>query len=243
MSDGWDESARAWIASMGERGDWSREFVLDAAMLARIQGRGFGTALDVGCGEGRFCRVLQQRGVATIGVDPTEAMLEEARRRDPGGQYVLGKAEKLGFADGRFDLVVSYLSLIDIPDFRAAIREMVRVLKPGGTLLIASLTGFTTSCAAQGWVRDAEGRRLHYPVDRYLDEFAQWVAWRGIRIVNWHRPLGAYMTALLDAGLQLRCFQEPEPMGADAESTAIYRRAPWFLVMEWAKPWGVSALG
>jgi SAM-dependent methyltransferase len=236
MSDGWDASAQAWIASMGERGDWSREFVLDAAMLARIDGRGFRTALDVGCGEGRFCRLLRERGIETLGVDPTPALLEEAQRRDPGGQYVAGDAEKLDLAADSFDLVVSYLTLIDIPGFRAAIREMARVLKPGGTLLIANLTGFTTSCAAQGWVRDAEGRRLHYPVDRYLDEFAEWVEWKGIRIQNWHRPLGAYMTALLGAGLQLRFFQEPEAVGGDPEVAATYRRAPWFLVMEWAKP-------
>ena len=85
MSGGWDELAKAWIASMGERGDWSREHVLDAAMLARIGARRFRSALDVGCGEGRFCRILQQRGLATIGVDPTAALLEEARRRDPAG--------------------------------------------------------------------------------------------------------------------------------------------------------------
>jgi SAM-dependent methyltransferase len=236
MSDGWNESAEAWIASMGERGDWSREHVLDVAMLARIEGRAYREALDVGCGEGRFCRLLRQRGIEAIGVDPTIALLEEARRRDPGGQYLPGRAEKLELADSRFDLVVSYLSLIDIADFRAAIREMMRVLQPGGTLLIANLTGFTTACAAQGWVRDAEGRHQHYPVDRYLDEFPQWVAWANNRLLNWHRPLGAYMTALLDCGLQLRSFQEPEPVSGDAERVANYRRVPWFVVMEWAKP-------
>ena len=156
MSDGWDESAQAWIASMGERGDWSREHVLDAAMLGRIGARRFRSALDVGCGEGRFCRILQQRGIATVGVDPTAALLEEARRRDPAGRYVLGRAEALEFADGCFDLVVSYLTLIDIADFRSGIREMARVLQPGGTLLIANLTSFTTACAAQGWVTGCE---------------------------------------------------------------------------------------
>jgi SAM-dependent methyltransferase len=236
MSDGWKESAAAWIASMGEHGDWSREHVLDAAMLARIEGRTYRSALDVGCGEGRFCRLLQQRGIETIGVDPTVALLDEARRRDAGGQYVFGRAEKLEFDDGRFDLVVSYLSLFDIPDFRAAISEMARVLRPGGALLIANLTSFITPCAAEGWVRDSEGRRLHYPVDRYLDEFPQWVSWADIRLQNWHRPLGAYMTALIDSGLQLRFFQEPEPVGGDTARAATYRRAPWFLVMEWVKP-------
>jgi SAM-dependent methyltransferase len=234
MSNGWNESARAWIATIGDRGDWGREHVLDAVMLARIAGKGFRSALDVGCGEGRFCRVMREHGIAAIGIDPTAALLEEAKRRDPQGDYRLGKAEQLAFDDNTFDLVVSYLTLIDITDFRAAISEMVRVLKPGGTLLIANMSNFA-SCNPKGWVRDGNGQPLYYPVDRYLDEFPVWLAWKGIEIENWHRPLGAYMTEFLRHGLVLRFFQEPEPTSGDAERDELYRRAPWFLVMEWEK--------
>jgi SAM-dependent methyltransferase len=235
MSGGWNESAGAWIAAQGTGGDWSRANVLDAAMLRRIDGRAFATALDVGCGEGRFCRMLRQRDIKVVGIDPTAALLEEARRRDPGGDYRSGRAEQLDFEDNRFDLVVSYLTLIDIADFRAAIAEMTRVLRPGGSLLIANLTSFVSTCLADGWARDENGQRLHYKIDRYLDEFPQWLEWDNIRVVNWHRPLGAYMTALLKNGLTLRCFEEPEATGNDAERAALYRRVPWFFIMEWTK--------
>jgi SAM-dependent methyltransferase len=236
MDNGWDQSAQAWIASMGERGDWGREHVLDAVMMWRLEGRRFTRALDVGCGEGRFCRMLGAKGIATVGIDPTRDLLEQARKRDPGGDYRLGRAEALPFEPGSFDLVVSYLTLIDIPDFRTAIREMARVLKPGGTLLIANLNSFTSACSATGWIRDAEGRGLYYPVDRYLDEFPDWFEWKGLRIENWHRPLSAYMGALLGAGLRLVHFDEPEARSGDPERRATYRRAPWFLVMEWERP-------
>ena len=53
----------------------------------------------------------------------------------PVGDYRLGEAGELEFEAASFDLVVSYLTLIDIADFRAAIDEMARVLKPGGSLL------------------------------------------------------------------------------------------------------------
>jgi ubiquinone/menaquinone biosynthesis C-methylase UbiE len=66
---------------------------------------------------------------------------------------------------------VSYLSLIDIVDFRTAIREMARVVRPNGILLVANPNSFITPCAAQSWVKDEGGKRLHYPVDRFLDEF------------------------------------------------------------------------
>lgn len=65
MTDGWDESAGAWIAEQGDLGDYSRQFVLDAPMMARARGKGFRKALDVGCGEGRFCRMLAAEDIET----------------------------------------------------------------------------------------------------------------------------------------------------------------------------------
>ncbi len=79
VSDGWTASAAAWIVEQGEDGDYGRRFVLDAPMRARIEGRGFRNALDVGCGEGRFCRIMQRAGIRTTGLDPTEALLARAR--------------------------------------------------------------------------------------------------------------------------------------------------------------------
>jgi SAM-dependent methyltransferase len=234
MDNGWEASAAAWIADMGEAGgDFSRRHVLDAPMLARVARLPVGRALDVGCGEGRFCRMLRQRGWDVTGIDPTHALLDEARRHDPAGHYEEGAAEALTFADGAFDLVVSYLSLIDIPDMRRAIAEMSRVLAPGGALLVAHLNGFATS---GGWIKDAGGRRLHFAFDHYLEERSRWEAWRGIRILNHHRPLSAYIQTFLGQGLTLTHFDEPAPApDAPAERADDYRRAPWHCVMEWRK--------
>lgn len=240
--NGWDQSAAAWIARMGDLGDFGREFVLDPVMTGRVAGRGFATALDVGCGEGRFCRMLRDLGVRPVGIDPTRALLDRARALDPGGDYRDGRAERLDFADGSFDLVVSYLTLIDIPDLDAAIAEMARVLRPGGTLLIANLTSFATAAAhAPGWVRDEAGRRLHYAIDRYLEETATWASWCGIRILNWHRPLSRYMAALLGQSLTLTHFAEPAPVGGDPDRAEAFRRMPYYVVMEWTKPAGPGA--
>ena len=170
MDDGWDRSAEAWIAAVGERGDWGRKHVLDPVMLERASARRFERALDVGCGEGRFCRMLRARSIPVVGIDPTEALLTVARSRDPGGDYQVARAERLPFADASFDLVVSYLTLIDIPDFRQGLAEMARVLAPGGILLIANLNSFITS-QLSGWIKDEHGNDLHYPVDRYLENF------------------------------------------------------------------------
>jgi 2-polyprenyl-3-methyl-5-hydroxy-6-metoxy-1,4-benzoquinol methylase len=87
---------------MGERGDWGREHVLDPVMLSRVTRRHFERALDVGCGEGRFCRMLKAVGVTAIGIDPTQALVEQARRRDPSGDYRIGKSENLQFEAGHY---------------------------------------------------------------------------------------------------------------------------------------------
>lgn len=221
---------------MGEHGDFGRRHVLDPVMLPRALATKPRTMLDVGCGEGRFCRMLKAHGVAASGIDPTAALIARARDLDDESTYIEASGDKLPFADASFDLVVSYLSLIDMPEIDAPIAEMARVLAPGGALLIANLNGFNTAGAENGWVRDTNGQLLHYPVDYYLDARGFWTEWRGIRIVNHHRPLQSYMRALISAGLTLTHFEEPAPIpGAPQPKAERYRRAPWFLITEWRK--------
>lgn len=233
---GWSASAAAWIADQADGGDFGRKHVLDRPLLARIDDGAYRRALDVGCGEGRLCRMLRARGVETTGVDPTGPLLDEARRRDPNGDYRAGRAEALDFDDGAFDLVVSCLSLIDIADHRAAIAEMARVLAPGGTLLIANTNSFVSAGAERGWLRTADGALDCYPVDQYLRERSIRSEWRGISVVNHHRPLSSYMQALIGQGLVLAHFDEPVAHSGPEERVAKYQRAPWFVLMEWRKP-------
>ncbi len=234
--NGWEESAEAWIATMGDVGDPARRFVLDHAILSRIEGRGYRTALDVGCGEGRLCRILRDLNLATTGLDPTPSLLKRARELHPEGTYLDAAAEYIPCTDDKFDLVISYLSLIDIADYRTAIGEMARVLKPGGSLLVANLTAMNTAGAGLRWQKDQLGNKRHFAIDNYMEERVSWEEWRGIRIQNWHRPLSAYMKAFLGAGLVLADYDEPLPHGGEAQWLTDFVRVPWFVVMEWRKP-------
>lgn len=232
---GWATSATAWIDSLGEAGDFGRAHVLDGPMLARVREGRFRRMLDVGCGEGRFCRMAQVLGVETTGVDPTAALLGRARDLDPAGRYLDGRAEALPAADGAFDLVVSYLTLIDIPDLDAALDEMLRCLAPGGVLLIANLNPFATAPQPLVRIEGTDGRAYRV-IERYFEERGDVVSWRGIAVTNHHRPMSRYMQAMLARGLELTHFDEPRPTGGPADTVRRYDAAPWFHVMEWRKP-------
>ncbi|MDB5507371.1 MAG: methyltransferase [Devosia sp.] len=235
MSNGWEESAEAWISTIGVEGDFARRFVLDRPMLDRARLSEAKTVLDVGCGEGRFCRLLSAWGLITTGIDPAESLIRKARQLHPEGEYCAVGAELLPFEDQSFDLVVAYMSLIDIPDLAKAIGEMTRVLRSGGHLLIANLNSFYSASNPTGW-REAEDGTNSFLIDHYLEERSDWIGWGELRVQNWHRPLGTYMALLLGNNLQLRYFDEPPPHGGNAQQIDLFRRVPSFLVMDWEKP-------
>ncbi len=158
MQSDWDASAEAWIESLKTGGDFSRVAVLDRPMLAAVHASGARRVLDVGCGGGRFCRMISETVPQVVGLDPTARLLSEARKLG-GAQYAQGRAEDMPFEDRDFDMVVSYLSLIDIPDNAAAIAEMARVVRPGGYVLIANLNSWVTAAQTKGRgvVRNKQG--------------------------------------------------------------------------------------
>ncbi|MEP0520109.1 MAG: class I SAM-dependent methyltransferase [Hyphomicrobiales bacterium] len=234
--NGWETSAPAWIARTGDKGDYARAHVLDKIMLERSTQHHPKNALDIGCGEGRFCRMLAQNDIVATGIDPVAAMIEEAQRLHPAGTYIEGYAEHLDIPDESFDLVVSYLALIDIDDITAAISEMARVLNPGGHIIVANLTGFSTSSAPYGKRICRETGEVLRPIGTYLEERRDWFEWDGVRVQNWHRPLSRYMKLFLQAGLKLSYFDEPEPHSGPQDRLDAYRQMPFLMAMEWQKP-------
>lgn len=239
-TNGWETSAAAWVADMGERGDYPREFVLDDPMVARVKRSGARTALDLGCGEGRFSRKMRDEGLRVTGIDPTTKLLDVAIERDPEGFYLRGKAQSLPLGDASIDLVVSYLTLVDICDLEAAYDEVLRVLRPGGRFLVANLSSFATAIPDEdikaGWLRKRGPGPQPFGCDNYHSERSYWIGWRGIKVRNFHRPLEGYMAPLLLRGLTLTHFAEPVPSGGPDEVADPFRRAPMFVIMEWQKP-------
>jgi len=97
------------------------------------------TVLDVGCGTGALAARIREAGYLVVGVDPSRGMLRVLKGRAPGVDAVAASSMSLPFADDRFDLVYSVAVMHHIAgaaDVRGALREMIRVVKRGGRLLI-----------------------------------------------------------------------------------------------------------
>jgi ubiquinone/menaquinone biosynthesis C-methylase UbiE len=93
----------------------------------------FHRALDLGCGTGRLTRVLAQRG-ATMGIDASNAMLAQARELSTD-KLVQGDAFTLPFADVSFDVVVASRVVFHFERAENLLREMARVVAPGGAII------------------------------------------------------------------------------------------------------------
>lgn len=115
-----------------------------AAMLAAANLRGDERVLDAGCGAGHTALTFAPRVAHVIGVDLTLAMLAQAKRlaaerKLTNAEFERGDVERLPYPDASFDLVTSRYSAHHYPHPIAALREFVRVLKPGGALLLVDV--------------------------------------------------------------------------------------------------------
>jgi ubiquinone/menaquinone biosynthesis C-methylase UbiE len=113
-------------------------------LLPEVQGR---RVLEVGCGTGNISLALAHRGSQVVGLDCSGPILargqEKARRQSLPVIWVRGLAADLPFADGSFEVAMCILALDFTAEREEALKEMVRVLSPGGFLAIAVLNRFS----------------------------------------------------------------------------------------------------
>jgi SAM-dependent methyltransferase len=111
----------------------------DSVMLQRLAEPAGKDVLDVGCGPGGLVRQLAAGGARPIGLEISDVQLATARARDPGGRYLVGRAEDLPLPDDSIDLVIFMRALHHVPveAMTAALIESRRVLRPDGLLYVA----------------------------------------------------------------------------------------------------------
>jgi SAM-dependent methyltransferase len=120
--------------------------------LAREVGS-LGTICDLGCGPGQIARYLHRQGAQTLGVDLSPCMIAEAQRLNPEIPFHQGDMLSLPDADNSWGGIAAFYCIIHIPreQIMDALREMKRVLKPGGVLLITFHIGDEAKHVDEWW--------------------------------------------------------------------------------------------
>jgi demethylmenaquinone methyltransferase/2-methoxy-6-polyprenyl-1,4-benzoquinol methylase len=98
------------------------------------------SVLDACCGTGDLAIGARKRGAQVTGLDFSPRMLERARRKDPGVDWVQGDALALPFEDASFDAATVGFGVRNVAELETALRELRRVLRPGGRLGILEIT-------------------------------------------------------------------------------------------------------
>ena len=230
----WSRVAREWI-------EWARRPGHDAfwayrKSLVNFVGRGDGEALDVGCGEGRVSRVLKGLGYRVTVTDPVAELVKAAAEAASAHDYVVADAAALPFEDSRFDLIVAYNVLMDVEDVQATLKEIRRVLRPGGQLVISLVHPF----ADRGTFAGTEPNSPFVLRGTYFgrQRFEGTEERNGLQMhfAGWSQPLEAYASALEGVGLAITSLREPLPDHVDGQDHLTqWTRVPLFLWLK-ARP-------
>ena len=147
-----------------------KEAVFD--LLPDLDGR---RVLEVGCGTGNISLTLARRGAQVVGLDVSSPMLaaaqQKARQHGFPLNLIRGLAGSLPFNEESFDGVISILALDFISDRPGALRELMRVLRPGGFLELALLNRFslwTLKRVIRAWFKPSLWREVRFMTSKEL---------------------------------------------------------------------------
>ena len=146
-------------------------------------------AVDIGTGAGFTAFAMADVSECVVASDITQPMLRQARRISgerglPNVVLVQNSAESLPFADGSLDLITCRKAAHHFRDFEAALDEVQRTLKPGGSLVMADTVAPEDSALAE-WQNEVELRRDYSHVeDRKVSVIRRMLADRGLEVVG-----------------------------------------------------------
>jgi len=143
---------------------------LERALILELAGNVAGmSVLDVGCGDGDLALQLWERGAQVTGIDASQEMIDaahvRAKNQKAAIEFEVAAAEHLPFASQQFDIVVAVTILCFVQDPAPVFREMARVLKSGGRLVIGELGRWSYWAAARrirAWCGSALWRRARF---------------------------------------------------------------------------------
>jgi len=229
----WDKAAEAWVDFVRTGKDYSRFEMNNPAMfklLGDIRGK---KILDLACGEGYNSRIMASKRARVTGVDFSRGLIgfaiEQEKKDKLGIDYFISDASDLsGFKNDSFDIVTCFMALQDIKDYKAAIKEICRVMKKKGRFVFViphpCFEGrIINGKRINGWVfkkgtkTKSNQNALYYKIDKYFVRNRYMIDWNMKRLTinfkttSFHRTLTDYADALYGAGLAITRILEPKP--------------------------------
>ncbi|MFC1895395.1 class I SAM-dependent methyltransferase [Thermodesulfobacteriota bacterium] len=135
-----DKTAREYAKKYVDCSQGAHSFTTRLQRVLELLDDSRGTSvLDVGCGPGLTVDYCVDRGLEFVGVDVSKEMIHECRRKFgdlKGARFFVGDVENLACADESFDIVICMGVVEYLDNAHPAVREMARVLRPGGSLLL-----------------------------------------------------------------------------------------------------------
>jgi SAM-dependent methyltransferase len=252
----WEQNAHAWTVLAREGCDVYRDLVNTPGFFELLPPVAGLRGLDVGCGEGHNTRLLAKRGsrMCAIDVAPTFARYahEAERQNSMGIRYAVASGQQLPFQDAAFDFATAFMSLMDMPEPDLVLREVRRILAPGGFFQF-SITHPCFDPPYRKKVKDRNGKETAIEVGRYFEEgpgpIQEWLfsgahgnlrrGLRPFRTPKFHRTLSGWLNSIVSTGFQIERVAEPR---ADRETAARFpsvadtRIVAYFLHIRCRKP-------
>jgi len=218
----WEENAAAWTVLSRAGFDVYRDAFNTPAFLMMLPEVVGLKGIDLGCGEGYNTRLLIDRGAQITGLDHSGAFVKAAARKGCSA-FVQGDGRALPFRSGSFDFATAFMSLMDMMDVPAVLREVARILRPGGFFQFSVMH----PCFSPPWrknLRDASGQTRAIEVGAYYDEGPRTESWlfssappeiraahKPFTIQSVHLTLSSWFAVLRETGFTIEDLREPKP--------------------------------
>ena len=226
----WSSAPKNILENFGDEGDFARQHLLNPALFSLLGDIKNKKILDAGCGQGYLCRLLAKKGAIVTGIEPALDFIEYAIDREKKEHLVITyfKEDLSKFkTNDEFDFVVSNMVFMDIPDYKSAIHNCIRVLKKGGS--------FIFSISHPCFFPDTDwNKKPSLEIKEYFAEYAEKQNFG----YSFHRTLGSYLNFIIEEGCEIKKLIEPQLDKETAKLKPNYSREvhiPSFLLIKATK--------
>ncbi|MCA9385597.1 class I SAM-dependent methyltransferase [Candidatus Dojkabacteria bacterium] len=201
----WDDGVGYYLGVLSETKDPFKKEI-DTPRFLKLLGNVSGKSiLDIGCGNGEFCRLLSSKGASVMGLDGSERMIAEAKKVCTNCVYVRCDlmSEVIPFEEDTFDIVTAKMLLMNIASIPLVCKKIRRILKPGGIFAVDVVHPVRTI------LKKYSKTSIKYDEDLdYFSEKRGEVNFQGAKFPFYYRPVEKYINDILSSGFQLDLIKE-----------------------------------